>query len=111
MAEAPQPLVVVTTVGSADDARRLAQAAVELRLAACAQLSTIESFYRWQGAVQHEPEVRIVFKTTEAAWPALRAAILELHPYELPAIHAVRPAVVHEPYARWIADETEGAIP
>ena len=102
-------LVVTTTVGSAEDAHRLARAMVERRLAACAQLSSIESYYHWQGAVQHEPEVRIVFKSTEAAWPALRTALVELHPYELPAIHAVRPAAVHEPYARWVAEHSQGA--
>ncbi len=45
------PLAVFTTVGSLDEARRIAREVVERRLAACAQLSTIESFYRWKGAI------------------------------------------------------------
>lgn len=96
-------LIVHTTVGSAGDARRIARDLVERRLAACAQVETIESFYAWDGALQHEPEQRIAFKTTAAAWPALRRALLRVHPYELPEIVALECADVHTPYARWVA--------
>jgi periplasmic divalent cation tolerance protein len=101
-------IAVVTTVANLDDARRLARTIVERRLAACAQLSQIESFYVWQGALQNESEVRVLFKTTRASWPALEAAIVELHPYELPAIHATDCAAVHAPYAQWVADNSAG---
>ena len=101
------PWVVTTTVGDLETARRIAREMVERQLAACAQLSSIESFYVWDGALQQSPEVRIVFKTTDAAWPALQRAIVELHPYELPAVHAVAVAAIHEPYAAWIAAGTQ----
>jgi periplasmic divalent cation tolerance protein len=102
-----KPLVAFTTVGDIDTARRLARTLVERKLAACAQLSSIESFYVWDGALQQSPEVRIVLKTTDAAWPALERAIAELHPYELPAIHAIEVAAIHAPYAVWIAAGTQ----
>jgi len=97
-------LAVTTTVSSADAARRMARALVEQKLAACAQIGEIESFYSWQGAVANEREFRILFKTTEARWPAVEAAIRELHDYELPAIHAVALEQVHAPYGRWIEE-------
>ena len=97
-------LAVTTTVSSADAARRMARALVERKLAACAQIGEIESFYSWQGAVANEREFRILFKTTEARWPAVEAAIRELHDYELPAIHAVLLEQVHAPYGRWIEE-------
>lgn len=78
--------LAMTTVGSAAQARELAQAAVQARLAACAQISAIESVYRWQGEVLQEAEWRVLFKTTARAWPALQAALAQWHPYELPAI-------------------------
>lgn len=102
----PTPIAVVTTVATIDEARRMAQAVVERRLAACAQVSQIESCYRWAGEVRSEPEYRIVFKTTDAAWDALERAIRGLHSYELPAIHAVALDRVSAPYAAWIVDNT-----
>ena len=98
-------LAVYTTVASVDAARRMARALVERKLAACAQIGEIESFYSWQGKVANDREFRILFKTTEACWPAVEAAIRELHDYELPAIHALALEQVHPPYGRWIEDE------
>ena len=78
-AAAPTPALValVTTVGSADDARRLAGAAIAQRLAACVQIEAIESVYRWQGAVQHDAEWRLWFKTTVAALPLLFMELIQ----------------------------------
>ena len=100
------PWLVVTTVGTAEQARSLAQAMVERRLAACAQITAIESFYRWQGRVEHEPEFRLLFKTRAALYGELEAAIRAIHPYELPAIHAVPTASAYGPYAQWVAAST-----
>jgi periplasmic divalent cation tolerance protein len=100
------PIAVVTTVGQREDALRLAQMALDRQLAACVQLSAIESLYVWEGRPQHEPEVRLVFKTTAALYDRLEAAIREIHPYELPAIHALAFDRVLASYAQWIADST-----
>jgi periplasmic divalent cation tolerance protein len=100
-----------TTVASADDARRLARVAVERGLAACVQINAIESLYRWQGEVQHAPEWRLLFKTTEAAAPALQAVVLELHPYELPAVYALDVAEASEPYRAWVEQSCRAGAP
>ncbi len=98
------PLLVVTTVGTLDDARAMAQALVEQRLAACAQITPIESFYRWQGRVENDTEFRVLFKTRTACWPDIEAAIRALHRYELPAIHAIATARAYTPYAEWVRE-------
>lgn len=103
----PQDTVaVLTTVGDMEAARTLARTLVERRLAACVQLSAIESLYRWDGAVQHEPEVRLLCKTSAATAPALREAIVQLHPYAVPAVYAMPLVDVHPPYAQWVGAET-----
>lgn len=101
-------LAVYTTVATQDDARRIARALLERRLAACVQITAIESFYRWQDTVQHEPEWRLMLKTTADRYPALEAALRELHPFELPAIHAVAVAQAWAPYADWVAAGCSG---
>lgn len=102
MSEASELLVVVTTVGDMDTARAMARSLVERRLCACAQLSAIESYYHWDGAVQHDPEVRLLCKTTAVLWPALREAILAMHPYDLPTVHAHAVAHAHAAYGDWV---------
>lgn len=101
-------IAVVTTVGNLGEAQSIASALVGRRLAACAQISEIESFYTWQGSVQNEKEFRLLFKTTDERYPAVEAAIKELHPYELPAIHAFALEHVYAPYAAWIESNSAG---
>lgn len=101
-------LALCTTVAKADDARRIAAAAIERGLAACVHIEAIESLYRWQGALHNDAEQRLTFKTTEAAAPALRALILELHPYELPALYALELAQASPAYADWVIGQTSG---
>lgn len=103
-------IAVYTTVATPDDARRIATALVERRLAACAQITAIDSVYAWQGAVQHEPEWRVMAKTTAAQYAAVEAAIRGLHPYDLPAIHAVAIEQAFAPYAAWVAEGSSGGL-
>lgn len=99
---------LVTTVASRDDALRLAHAAVERRLAACVQMEAIESVYRWRGQVQQESELRLLFKTTQEAAPALRRLILELHPYETPALYTLALADTPAAFTAWVAENSRG---
>jgi periplasmic divalent cation tolerance protein len=94
--------LVVTTVETRSDADRLALALVERGLAACAQISAIDSVYAWHGAVERSAEFRVLFKVAANACEAAEAAIRALHPYELPALHAVAVARADVPYAEWV---------
>ena len=101
-------IAVITTVGNLDEARRMAHVLVERKLAACAQISEIESYYTWKGVVQNDKEFRVLFKTTSMSYDALVGAIKELHSYELPAIHAIAFERIDEPYAQWIESNCRG---
>ncbi len=103
-----KPIAVVTTVASREEAQRVARTLVERGLAACAQISEIESVYRWQGEVQQEPEFRILLKTTDERYEQVESAIRDLHSYELPAIHAFAFEHVFPAYAAWIAENAGG---
>ena len=102
----PSFLLVVTTVGNAADAALLARTLVERGLAACAQISAIESYYAWQGAIEHDDERRILFKVAASAYDVAERAIRELHPYELPAIHAIPVERAWEPYRAWVLENS-----
>ena len=103
------PIAVVTTVASRAEAQTMAHALVQRRLAACAQISEIESVYRWKGQVHQDPECRLVIKTTRERYAQVEQTIRELHSYELPAIHALAFAAVSAPYAQWIVESCDAA--
>jgi len=103
-----KPIAVFTTIDSLKEARKLAQTVVGKKLAACAHISEIESFYTWENEVQNESEFRILFKTTRERYKDVEKAILKLHSYDLPAIYAVDIDDIHEPFGEWIADNSTG---
>ena len=97
--------IVLSTAGSEDEARKIAQALVERRLAACVNVvGPIQSVYRWKGAVESAAEHLLIIKTTAAAFPRVRDAIRELHAYELPECVMLSVEAGSEEYLNWIAE-------
>jgi periplasmic divalent cation tolerance protein len=97
----------MTTLPADADAAAFARALVEARLAACVNLlAPMESVYRWQGQVEHEPERQLVLKTSRTRVNALWERVRELHPYEVPEFIVLPIVDGNDVYLRWIADST-----
>jgi len=76
---------------------------VERRLAACVNiLPSIQSVYRWQGAIETAEECLMLIKATRSSYPGLEAALREHHPYELPEIVMVQMDQALPEYLQWI---------
>jgi periplasmic divalent cation tolerance protein len=100
--------VVLTTASSIDEARKIARALVERRLAACVNMvPRISSIYRWEGKVEEAQECLLIIKTTAAAFPKLRDTIRETHSYEVPECIALPVEDGSLPYLNWIAESVE----
>jgi periplasmic divalent cation tolerance protein len=100
----PDLVEVRISAPDAEVAQALADLLVAERLAACAQLVPTTSTYRWQGAIETEPEVLVLAKTTAARFDAICARVRAEHPYDNPEILAVPVVAAAEPYAAWLAD-------
>ena len=96
-------IVVLVTV-PADRAEALARTLVEERRCACVNLVPgVRSIYRWEDQVQADPETLCVVKTTRQGFEALKARVLELHPYQVPEVIALPVEAGHAPYLAWLA--------
>lgn len=103
-------IVVLCTAGSAGDAERIAWAMVEQGHAACVNVvSGVSSFYRWKEEIAHEAEWLLVMKTTAARFEALREALVEMHPYDVPEVIELPIERGHAPYLEWI-DASVGEV-
>ena len=99
--------VVLVNTGTQKEAEKIARTLVEERLAACANLiPQIRSIYRWQGKIEDEPEVMLIFKTTEPRIPALIERVRELHSYDVPEIIALPILQGHTPYLDWVRENS-----
>lgn len=106
--EADGRVVVVGVTWPADrDPLELAAPLVEERLAACVNvLPAMESVYRWEGAVQREPERQLLIKTTAERLEAVYARVRLLHPYDLPEFLVFEVAAVERDYRSWVVQST-----
>ncbi|MGH9488698.1 MAG: divalent-cation tolerance protein CutA [Terriglobales bacterium] len=96
-------IVVFTTCATAEEAERIAAAVVERKLAACASAGApLRSHYRWRGKVETATEIPLTIKTAKDCFPALEAAIRELHSYETPEILALPVERGSAAYLAWI---------
>ncbi|HVB59166.1 MAG TPA: divalent-cation tolerance protein CutA [Candidatus Acidoferrales bacterium] len=99
-------IVVLVTCGSAKEAKSIARALVEGRLAACAniQQSPVESIYRWKGRIESAKEFLVIIKTSRKRYDALQSMVRRLHSYDVPEIIALPIERGSSDYLAWISD-------
>jgi periplasmic divalent cation tolerance protein len=97
-------IVVLVTCGSKKEARKIAQALVQRRLAACVQEIgvRVRSMYRWKGRVESANEVLLLIKTSRKRFSAVSTLVKKLHSYEVPEIIALNIADGSREYLDWI---------
>ena len=100
-------IAVMTNLPDSESAFNLARELVRRRVCACVNvLPAATSFYRWQGREEQASEHPVLVKSTLERYPALEAAIRELHPYDLPEIIAWPVTAGLAEYLRWVEDES-----
>lgn len=97
-------VVVLVTCESAKQARRIARALVDARLAACGNVleAPVRSIYRWKGKVESAREYLLMMKTSRRRFAALRDTVKRLHSYDVPEIIALPIEAGSAEYLRWI---------
>lgn len=102
-----EPIVVLVTCGSEEEALRIANALVKDHLAACVNLiSPIRSIYRWEGKIWDEKEWLLLIKTQNQRFEELEKKIKSLHSYTTPEIISLPITQGYPPYLDWIIENT-----
>ena len=94
---------------SAAEAKRIARAVVEARLAACVNIlpGAFTSIYRWKDKVESARERLLLMKTSRKHLAKLQAAVVRLHSYDVPEFIALPIAGESSEYLTWL-DESLG---
>jgi periplasmic divalent cation tolerance protein len=101
------PVLVYTTFARLDDAKRVGDALVAAKLAACVNISPgMIAIYEWKGAREVADEVAMIIKTRRSLADAVLAETKRLHPYELPALLVLPTEGGSDEYCGWIVGQT-----
>ena len=99
--------LIYITASSDEEARTIARALVEERLAACANiLGSIGSVYWWEDELQEDSEVALIVKSTAALVPRIVERVKALHSYDCPCVVALPISAGNPAFLDWIEEET-----
>lgn len=106
-------IIAWTTTETREEAERLAQGAVEARLAVCVQIDgPVISHYHYEGRQERSEEFRLWLKCLPANASALSAWVHARHPYRTPQWIEVSAENVSEKYLSWaMANSSHGPFP
>jgi periplasmic divalent cation tolerance protein len=103
----PQVLVVVTTVGTEEQALDIAHELVGKHLAACINIvPRIRSVFFWKGKVNDDGEWMLFVKTVPVNFEKVKDAIKRLNAYELPEILGFTAGFADPLFAKWVVDSS-----
>lgn len=99
------PIVVLITAGSNDEAVMIAKVLVDEHLVACVNIVPgVRSFFFWEGATQDAAESLLVCKSTLLMMDRIIDRVQALHSYTVPEIIAL-PVIAGLPsYLDWVRD-------
>jgi periplasmic divalent cation tolerance protein len=105
-----EPVVVLSTCETFDDARRIATHLVELRLAACVNiLPGTTSVYRWKDKTECTSEVTLLIKSNRKLVAEIQREFRTIHPYEVPELVVLSIAGGSGPYLAWLEENLRPA--
>jgi periplasmic divalent cation tolerance protein len=102
-----RPVLIYATFPTIEDAKRVGDALVGARLAACVNMFPgMISIFEWKGTREEANEVAMIIKTRASLTDAVLTETKRLHPYELPALLVLPTEGGSEDYCGWIVGQT-----
>ncbi len=103
MAE-PEPIsLMLTSVGTEQQAVEISEELIGRRLATCINIvPCLRSIYRWKGKICEDTEYLLLIKTPSALFEDVAATIRELHSYELPEILSIPVDRADQAFHEWV---------
>jgi periplasmic divalent cation tolerance protein len=84
-----------------ETAAKIVQILIEEKLIACGNIYTSDSMYMWKDNIVKEAECIAIMKTLDHLTILAESKIIELHPYDIPAVIHWS-AECNESYLAWV---------
>ena len=103
MGELEQIILMMTSVGTEQQAVEISEELIARRLATCVNIvPCLRSIYRWKGKVCEDTEYLLLVKTPQRLFDRVSDAIREFHSYELPEILGFPITAAESNFHQWI---------
>ena len=99
-------VLIQTTCASRTEAKNIAKILIDSKLAACVQLSEVESFYTWNDEFCSDNETLVSIKTRKENFEKVKSKIKEYHSYDVPEIIEIDITNSSKKYLKFIGENT-----
>jgi periplasmic divalent cation tolerance protein len=99
-------VLIQTTCASKTEAKNIAKKLIDEKLAACVQLSEVESFYNWNDEFCSDNETLLSIKTRKENFEKVKSKIKEYHSYDVPEIIEIDITNSSKKYLKFIGENT-----
>ncbi len=100
-------VLIYITNPSKDEATRIAEHLLNMRLIACANIFKINSLYWWQDEIVNEDEYVLIGKTTKENYEGVKEEVRKIHSYSVTCVIKI-PVSSNESYFNWVRREIKG---
>jgi periplasmic divalent cation tolerance protein len=101
-------VVIFITVGTDEEAKKIANILLSQRKVACVNiLSGVSSFFWWHDKLDSVQESLLLVKTKAPAVNEIVGLVKEIHSYDIPEIIAVPIVGGNQEYLEWIGKEVK----
>lgn len=99
-------IVVYVTCKGKEEAQKIGKAAVEKKLAACANYFPISSIYEWEGKLEEDSEFVLLLKTVDGNFERLKEEVKKMHSYDVPCILKID-VEANKEFGDWVKGQVE----
>lgn len=102
--ENEENVVIFITAGTDEEARKVAEALLNRRKAACVNIVPgVSSLFWWQGKLDSAQEILLIVKTRASLVNEIVSLVREVHSYDVPEVIALPIVGGNQDYLEWIA--------
>lgn len=102
------PVELVLTCGSWQEAQKIADVLLEKRLVACVEFIDIKSKSWWQGRIEENKEIKLIMRSAEHLFDQVETEVKKLHSYDTFVLQAIPVSAVSKDAANWLDQEIKG---
>lgn len=93
------------TVGTKDEANKIAKKVLQKRLVACVRQIPVSSGYRWRGQIDHADEILLQMESRQDLFSQVEAEVTKLHTYHTFILEAAPLTSISKSAQKWLNKE------